>query len=311
MVKAQLLVREQRASIGRIGPAAARVLAPGMRGRVLAVFRRSFYVEADSGALACIGRTEIGAGPLNALHANDAAIGTIAIGQPVSVADDAIRIDGAPVLAMDDAAPWRPRPWMRDAAPDALRAGLRAAAAAAPRLAPDDGLAALVARAADGAPAEELLPRDALGRCATLGVAMLDDWLRRRFADPGADDAAPPEIATLLGLGPGLTPSGDDFLGGALIALAALGRNDARTALAARMFEFAGARTGIVSRAHLDCAADGMGAEALHDVLAALLTGRAGDLPERLAALGHVGHTSGWDALAGAVVVLRHERWRP
>ena len=41
-------------------------LAPGVRGTVLAVFRRSFYVEFDNGALACVGPEYMGAGPIMA-----------------------------------------------------------------------------------------------------------------------------------------------------------------------------------------------------------------------------------------------------
>jgi hypothetical protein len=39
-------------------------------------------------------------------------------------------------------------------------------------------------------------------------------------------------------------------------------------------------------------------------VLGALLTGAGGRLPAAVAALARVGHTSGWDALAGAIAAL-------
>ncbi|MEE9273883.1 MAG: DUF2877 domain-containing protein, partial [bacterium] len=62
---------------------------------------------------------------------------------------------------------------------------------------------------------------------------------------------------------------------------------------------------GRISRAHLACAARGEGAAALHETLAALL----GPDPEAalaapLGTLDAIGHTSGWDALAGAAAVL-------
>jgi hypothetical protein len=55
-------------------------------------------------------------------------------------------------------------------------------------------------------------------------------------------------------------------------------------------------RTSAISAAHLAAAAAGEGHEALHRVL-------NGELD--LDALDAVGHTSGWDALAGAVAVMR------
>src|SRR5688572_1159184 len=46
----------------------------------------------------------------------------------------------------------------------------------------------------------------------------LDEWLRHGLA-------VPQDAAGLIGLGPGLTPSGDDYFGGMLVALRALARN--------------------------------------------------------------------------------------
>ena len=43
----------------------------------------------------------------------------------------------------------------------------------------------------------------------------------------------------------------------------------------------------------------------LHETIRELLSGRVGTLPGHLQALGRIGHTSGWDALAGAVLVLQ------
>ena len=59
--------------------------------------------------------------------------------------------------------------------------------------------------------------REPIGRLAEiLAVAM------------SADQSLPPDtslwVSRLVGLGPGLTPSGDDFLGGMMIALGLLGR---------------------------------------------------------------------------------------
>ena len=95
---------------------------------------------------------------------------------------------------------------------------------------------------------------------------------------------------------PGLTPSGDDYFGGILVALHALHRNAQAAALWRWLEPRLAARTSAISVAHLAAAAQGHAHEALHRIL-------EGDLD--LDALDSVGHCSGWDALAGSVAVLR------
>ena len=100
----------------------------------------------------------------------------------------------------------------------------------------------------------------------------------------------------LIGLGPGLTPAGDDFVGGAMIALRAAGNGALADRVAAWALPLAKERTNRISRAHLQCAAAGEGHEALHDFLKTF--GK-----EELDRLARVGHTSGLDAAAGACSV--------
>jgi hypothetical protein len=102
---------------------------------------------------------------------------------------------------------------------------------------------------------------------------------------------------SLIGLGSGLTPAGDDFVGGAMIALRAYGHQALADSVAAWALPLAQDRSSRISRAHLECAAEGEGHEALHDLLC---TGDAKHL-ERLAG---IGHTSGLDAAAGALLSL-------
>ena len=106
---------------------------------------------------------------------------------------------------------------------------------------------------------------------------------------------------SLIGLGPGLTPAGDDFVGGAMIALRAFGQSALAGRVAAWALPLAKERTNRISRAHLQCAAAGEGHEALHDFLKTF--GK-----EELDRLARVGHTSGLDAAAGALLALRLER---
>ncbi len=102
------------------------------------------------------------------------------------------------------------------------------------------------------------------------------------------DDLARP----LLGLGPGLTPAGDDLLAGLLVGLA--GRPDLRDPLAAAVSRLAPGRTTWLSAELLRLAADGLAAPAVVAVADAL-TGHGPDdaLAAALPALLAVGHTSG------------------
>src|SRR5262249_30736283 len=103
---------------------------------------------------------------------------------------------------------------------------------------------------------------------------------------------------SLIGLGTGLTPAGDDFVGGAMIALRAAGQVALADRIAAWALPLARERTSRLSRAHLECAARGEGDAALHDWL-------DGFSKEDFDRLARIGHTSGLDAAAGAANVLR------
>jgi hypothetical protein len=99
-------------------------------------------------------------------------------------------------------------------------------------------------------------------------------------------------VLGLLGLGPGLTPAGDDLLAGLLVGLSA--RPDLRDPLAAAVQRHAPARTTWLSAELLRLAAAGLAAPAVVAVADAL-AGHGGDdaLPRALPALLAVGHTSG------------------
>jgi len=104
-------------------------------------------------------------------------------------------------------------------------------------------------------------------------------------------------------MGSGLTPAGDDLIGGALIALRAVGDKATAERLGRWALRLAGSRTNRISRAHLACAASGEGHEALHLALSAILAGRS-SVGKALSALKRIGHTSGMDALSGALLAL-------
>lgn len=126
--------------------------------------------------------------------------------------------------------------------------------------------------------------------------------LRAWIAD-GANSWPSREIDGLIGMGPGLTPAGDDLVGGALIALRALRRHAVAARLARWALRRSRGRTNHISRAHLACAAAGEGGAALHALVNAMLAGRE-DLSMEIAAIDAIGHTSGWDAAAGVALAF-------
>jgi hypothetical protein len=157
---------------------------------------------------------------------------------------------------------------------------------------------------------EALLPQ--LGEPRGLGrllLAGVDDDLVVMRARPHAralaagdadDDAAAVAAArALLGLGPGLTPSGDDFVGGALFACRLVARGAAWDASIARIVADAATLTHPISARLLADLAAGEGWAPLHDLTVALARRNA---PTALVAardLTALGHTSGWDMLTG------------
>jgi Protein of unknown function (DUF2877) len=107
----------------------------------------------------------------------------------------------------------------------------------------------------------------------------------------------------LIGLGPGLTPAGDDFVGGAFFARSVRGPG-ATTAggwmrAAARVRAIATARTHPVSAVLLSDLLAGEGHEPLHELADALAGGTIARAVGAAGRLARIGHSSGWDLLAG------------
>jgi hypothetical protein len=273
-------------------------------GTVIAVFARSFYLAAAAGGLACVGPSGLGGGPLNMLCALPAAFDWQASGLRVG---DTVCWDGADLLVagrfrfgLAGAVAWRPTPPPASWDVATLAAGLAVLAKFAADQAATDGFAPLVASLASRRRGNSGLPAapSPLLQLAWPGIAALADWIVS-----GGSDAPPASAGILIGLGPGLTPSGDDLIGGAMIALRALGRVEMASRLAAWALPLVRERTGAISAAHLACAAAGEGSFALHDLIAALLTPGAPGLVEAVATLAAIGHSSGWDMLAGVAIV--------
>jgi hypothetical protein len=271
-----------------LGPIAARTLGGASRGRLVAIFERSAYLDFD-GSLVCVGSPAIGAGPLDALVESAQAMQRLRAS--LDVHDDVVRNGtslrvGTALLDFASARRWRPASLALPLDRARLVRGIAHVRACSAGRLPTEGLAFLVARSN----ASHALAQP--GRAAACALAQ---WLDE------ADDSTLAPLAALIGLGPGLTPSGDDFLGGALIALHAYGRVAQANHLAAWLLRRMEDATHPISVAHFRAACEGQGSDALHACLRDIAGAR--DPQASLARIAAIGHTSGWDALAGAITV--------
>jgi hypothetical protein len=273
---------------GPVVPAAAStavraLLARPAAGRVLAAFPSALYVAVDEDVLAVV--TSDGLRLPNAavlaVPSTTAPFAGCRSGAPAAVHGGDLHAGGR---AYRPVRWWSPRevlPRDRDGAVPVLRPAV---------------VAELAGRLADAQPHEPVV-RGVLDD----GAAQLHRALVRR--DPaGAQRAA----GGLVGLGPGLTPAGDDLLAGLLVACAQLreapGAADV-AATAARLGDAVGLRastaTTALSAALLRHAAAGRAAGPVLRLLDALV-GRTA-LPAALAGLLAVGHTSGHDTARGVL----------
>ena len=263
--------------------------------RVVAVFARSFHVEAGADYV-CIGDLSIGRGPLNAIvdpagwawvAGNLGAVGTEA-----RIGNGMIEC-GRVSLVTATASSWLPPPWPPNPERETLTVALDRLERLACEKAPVESIARVALSGAAG------LPVSVSARVAGPRIARLRDWIGSQLIRPTCD----PAPHDLVGLGPGLTPSGDDLLCGALVALYAIGEIALARELYAVIGKAARFATSPLSAACLKAAAEGQGSEPLHETIVALLANQSVARP--LEAVARIGHTSGWDALAGAVLVLR------
>lgn len=278
---------------------ARRVLAVARAGRIAAVFEHSLYIDiADRWV--CLA-ADAGIGPLTATvwpaiprPFRDA----IRAGDQMDVTETGIRIGARWLFTLARAKTWYPplpSGWTRDS----LARGLRGMEAIARRRRPREGLGAFV----EGVELTGPGPREAM--VAATPVAQLRDWLVGAFAGDADPYGPQSSVGSLIGLGPGLTPSGDDFLAGVMIAAHALRRQKVAAHLHRVIAPLASRATNPISGAHLAAAAEGAGSAKLHAVLDHVLAGDLTRLPAGLAEIDTIGHSSGWDAFAGSVVTLR------
>ena len=314
-----------------MGRPARRVFMAG-RGSVLAAFASTLYLESKAG-IACIVPAPAPCGPLNVVMPGIVLPAAMDLYGAAWRADEAtFEIDGLGTFMLPPRVDWiPPRPPGRDAA--MLHAGLasmHAALAARPLRGETlpralEGSSAYAVyrdtttalpRALEGSPPAwrpadgDAAHRHALEVRAESGpaaarfaraVPALERWIGDALRGKGA--SSPPPVADLLGAGRGLTPSGDDCLAGALVALRAFGECAAAASLSRAVARHAPRHTSRLSAAHLEAACAGEAIEPLHEAI--LAVAGCASPGHALDALEEFGHGSGFDALAGVLLTAR------
>jgi len=294
------------------GAPALEMLAAHDRWSVEAVFGSCVYLSAED-SMVCVGSRKIGAGPLNVVCEPGPVSGWLGLGlargQMCLSRGGALSMPGLSVTGLDSCRVWSPPAIPADISLPDLAVRLDAFAGLDATDLGRDGLAPLIPWIAGGCKGGGVPGAGLLATSAAPSVRETHFWLVRALGmrTEGASTVQDPPAgaASLLGLGPGLTPSGDDFLAGALLALRYAGRDAVALALGEWLLPKAVERTNPISLAHLRQAAKAGASQALHRATLGLLLG-GGDLRQTvLAPVLDYGHTSGLDALAGAVMVAR------
>jgi hypothetical protein len=285
-----------RLDIEQMGATARRCLVPGGRGIVLAVLSGVVYLHTASLEILWL------ASDATPMHRRCAKVGRslprLEAGAPFCVDECGLKVETGVVLDSVAALLWQPCP---------INPG------EVVRLAELPGRVRALASILDCAEAPGLgrfIPQIVGDESESVKETQDPVLLRAKSLVLGAADAfrkgqgerAALCVNPLVGFGAGLTPSGDDFLGGLLFGAYAL-----RTAYPNSHFidatlpaEMHRARTHPISWTLLDDHAKGHAIAPLHAIVNGFLAGAAIEtIRPAVHQLVRVGHSSGWDTLAG------------
>lgn len=289
-----------------IGETVYHLLVSGQRGTILAVVSNAIYLLTDSGELFWLTTTEIPRHP-RCIRVPVPLPGA-AVNMPFTVTEPGLLTIGPDTyLDCRRASIWSPPTFSTGEVlpPAVLPERVRAAAAVLDNLPSPAGLGVLLPDILSIATGDRspFLPTGAFS--APVWAAI---WEIARACLAHNGEVILSLAEPLIGLGEGLTPSGDDFVGGVLFCLYWLSRlyGDFRPTVdwADRIDKFS-EKTHLISFTLLSDLARGQGVEPLHQWLNCVLTDSPADrVGEYAAQLVQIGHSSGWDLLSGAMTGL-------
>ena len=280
--------------IKRLGPVAARTFGQNTSGNVVAVFEKCFYVNLD-GTFVCIGNSDFSDGPLNVVSSAPAqtswSASGVRLGDRVYILNKCLLIGSRVSFRLSEAETWVPEPIDPSRTSASTLKNIKDFYSV---FGPSEGLMPIAIDASR-------TPNRFLAKSKT-PIAAVKDWLQKSFK-AGVCFTIEAPVKKLLGFGPGLTPSGDDFIGAILITLHSMGLKETQTGLAKVVLEHAPICTNPISAQHLCAATEGVGSIRLHHLFKAFHVGK--DQAQALKDLTAIGHISGWDTLAGVYTTLK------
>jgi hypothetical protein len=286
---------ELRRNITQMGALAQRCLAPGEHGTVLAVLSGAVYLHTSSREILWLASEDT---PMHRRCARLVdSLPRPKAGAPFYVDECGLKIGPRVVLDGATASLWQPCPINSGEVVrlDKLPGRVRALASIVD-CAEAPGLGRFIPEIAFAAPESVSAAQDpVLLRVKSLVLGAADAFRT------GRGKRAALCVDALVGLGAGLTPSGDDFLGGLMF-----GANALRSAYPnARFFDLAvpsetyRSRTHPISWALLDDHTKGHAIAPLHLIVNGILEGASmAVIRPAVQKLVRVGHSTGWDMLA-------------
>ncbi len=296
--------KTKQPTVNSIGAAARELLMSGSRGKILAVFSKAVYLKSSQDELVWLATEDV------PMHRRG-----VQIREPLPkpdlhsnyiVRERTLRFDCGTEIDLGGVFIWNPERLRLDSLPlqRELYSPLFEMTHSWEDLSSPKGFGCLIpeiAKIASGQPLPSTIPS------GYPAVNFAWPEIREIFSIDSSIDHAQLLISAerLIGLGSGLTPSGDDFIGGMLFIVETLHKlyghlpgfrpQDLQLFLA-----YARRNTNLISFTLLKDHTGGYGSEALHRFVNAVLTGEPQERIHHFALkLTEVGHSTGWDILAG------------
>ena len=298
-----------RSQISAIGATANGYLnTPGFAGEVTVASSRAVYITTDDGDILAACSPDQQPHPRSFL--TDFDLSLIQVGQRVWIESDDICFSNGAKLNLSESNVWNRQPKTRPnaASPQLLYIKYDSLLRTATALHEGENFGLALPSFFSQELSWSQLPPDATSPLVATGILKIKELLP--LCRYGNLQSVLELTRELIGLGHGLTPSGDDFVGGFLFMIHHLSNtypthkwwNKTDTSEFMNYFQL---MTSQISYALLTDLATGQSHESLHDLADDLLSRRLKfDAKKHIQTVTQIGHSSGWDILTGMLTGL-------
>ena len=293
------------AQIRQTGIIARTCLTSGQRGKVLAAFSKAIFLLPEAGELFWIAAEDA---PLHQRCARiDTPLPELSSGAPFHIKDQCLTIEPGFNCGVDRASLWQAPRLEPNQVLEITRFSARVYAFFSQLdLAQAKGFGVFIPHILARAQNEPVIPAGTFADPILLfAQSLVLDMARACLEhDPSRISR---DADQLIGLGTGLTPSGDDFLGGLSFAVTILQTAYPHSRLIRHTLpvEAYRSRTHVISFALLQDLASGQAIAPLHHIVNGLLTGQSFEsIYPFTSRLTQIGHSTGWDLLTGLLTGL-------